>query len=176
MGVVRYFGPHPQVHTPLYECRVQTIDATPSSTSPHLSPHLFLSIQDGSEVAGVELEGPTGDCDGSLNGQRLFQCRPKHGVFVPADSITAVRLVLQAMSPAKKEAEESFTLHLRLSRRTDKHKRTELLLTAPSHAEMVSWHFALSRAAFHDSPKSVRGANCDETSTYLSIERPEGSG
>lgn len=33
--------------------------------------------------AGVELDEPNGDHDGSVDGQRYFRCQPKHGVLVP---------------------------------------------------------------------------------------------
>lgn len=38
--------------------------------------------------AGVELDLPEGDCDGSLVGQRYFVCRDNYGVFVPAKRLT----------------------------------------------------------------------------------------
>ncbi|XP_050554853.1 kinesin-like protein KIF13A isoform X7 [Spodoptera frugiperda] len=36
---------------------------------------------------GIELDAPTGKNDGSVGGQRYFECRPRHGIFVRPDKI-----------------------------------------------------------------------------------------
>ena len=44
------------------------------------------------EAIGIELVSAKGDCDGSYKGKRLFECKPKHGVFVSAEDIELVKL------------------------------------------------------------------------------------
>lgn len=36
---------------------------------------------------GVELDRPCGDCDGELDGERFFQTKPNHGVFVREEQL-----------------------------------------------------------------------------------------
>jgi len=48
---------------------------------------------------GVELEGPTGKNDGSVQGQRYFDCLPGHGMFVRPNALTIL-----AAAPAPKPA------------------------------------------------------------------------
>ncbi|GLD96458.1 hypothetical protein PINS_up005141 [Pythium insidiosum] len=42
-----------------------------------------------SAMIGVELDRARGDNDGEIDGQRLFQCRPHHGVFVREENLSA---------------------------------------------------------------------------------------
>ncbi|CAM9314521.1 unnamed protein product, partial [Phaeothamnion confervicola] len=39
------------------------------------------------QVIGVELEAPDGDSDGSIGGERYFDCEENHGLFVAADDV-----------------------------------------------------------------------------------------
>nr|CAD7266938.1 unnamed protein product [Timema shepardi] len=43
---------------------------------------------DAGVFCGVELDEPEGLNDGSLNGERYFQCRPNHGIIAPVDKVT----------------------------------------------------------------------------------------
>lgn len=36
---------------------------------------------------GVELDRAVGDSDGTLEGERYFQCKPQHGVFVREEQL-----------------------------------------------------------------------------------------
>ena len=46
---------------------------------------------------GIELDGPYGTCDGSVDGVRYFQCKARHGVFRQAETLT----LLSARRPPK---------------------------------------------------------------------------
>lgn len=102
-------------------------------------------------MAGVELEVQRGNSDGSEAGQQLFSCADGHGVFVYPDEITPIPFGLQGLA----QSGATYTLELVLSHRTDRHSRTDLLLTAPTRGEMFCWFFALYEAAFGNQPQDV---------------------
>ena len=70
-----------------------------------ISPGQVISLKDGQRATvryagtthfaegnwiGVELEGPTGKNDGSVAGERYFECSPFHGMFLRPVGISRV--------------------------------------------------------------------------------------
>ncbi|KAF2447119.1 hypothetical protein P171DRAFT_430054 [Karstenula rhodostoma CBS 690.94] len=54
--------------------------------------------QEGIEFVGIELSSATGKNDGSVQGERYFQCPPMHGLFAARDKVTKI------ISPARPAA------------------------------------------------------------------------
>ncbi|KAF0696480.1 Aste57867_12775 [Aphanomyces stellatus] len=48
---------------------------------------IVRSMTSGEALVGVEFFRPVGNCDGTLNTQRLFQCKPNRGMFVRMDQV-----------------------------------------------------------------------------------------
>ena len=44
----------------------------------------------GGQWIGIELDDDSGKNDGSVHGQRYFECRPGHGMFVRPDTVTII--------------------------------------------------------------------------------------
>lgn len=45
----------------------------------------------GTDLVGIALDAPKGDNDGTFDGKRYFNCKPKHGVFTRASACELVR-------------------------------------------------------------------------------------
>ncbi|KAJ4356241.1 uncharacterized protein N0V89_004271 [Didymosphaeria variabile] len=58
--------------------------------------------QEGIEFVGIELPGATGKNDGSVQGERYFQCPPMHGLFAARDKVT--KIIAQPRPVAPKAA------------------------------------------------------------------------
>ncbi|KAK7183816.1 hypothetical protein DPSP01_004440 [Paraphaeosphaeria sporulosa] len=58
--------------------------------------------QEGIEFVGIELSSATGKNDGSVQGERYFQCPPMHGLFAARDKVT--KIIQQARPVAPKVA------------------------------------------------------------------------
>ncbi|UYV79049.1 KIF13B [Cordylochernes scorpioides] len=118
-GMVAYIGPtefapHPWVGVELDTPTGQSVSNGLHSSSCH---HIAMIIMMKNVQIPLFFYGP-GDClttvlcagknDGSVNGVRYFQCKPKFGIFVRPDKLVpdrrgrAVRAARQAEEPAKK--------------------------------------------------------------------------
>jgi dynactin 1 len=95
------------------------------------------------EWIGVELEGPTGKNDGSVQGERYFDCEPDKGMFVRETAIVAIveqPPAPKAAAPAKKAARPSSVVSSGLGRRgstvpdTVVNKRMSMNAASPSPA------------------------------------------
>mmetsp|Transcript_22715 Transcript_22715/g.49939 ORF Transcript_22715/g.49939 Transcript_22715/m.49939 type:complete len:1788 (-) Transcript_22715:450-5813(-) len=59
----------------------------------------------GGEWVGIELEGPYGKNDGSVNGKQYFQCEPDFGIFLRPNSLAKV------YQPSHRHMPRTFTSH-----------------------------------------------------------------
>jgi centrosomal protein CEP350 len=98
--------------------------------------------------AGIELDKPQGTNDGSKEGVRYFECKPKHGLFAPPDKVAA--------HDAPKEQED-------VPSDTSDHTLTEEPVDIPSVSEKSSKITEETKPIF--SPRSVH----DESTTDISI-------
>ncbi len=48
------------------------------------------------EWLGLELSDDTGKNDGSVHGERYFQCSPRHGIFVRKEAIVAIVAIVKS--------------------------------------------------------------------------------
>ncbi|XP_018917886.2 uncharacterized protein [Bemisia tabaci] len=63
---------------------------------------------------GLELDEslPYGGIDGKWRGRKLFDCKPKHGLLVPASSILSTKGRLPFLDPVRNEAEDELSKNL----------------------------------------------------------------
>lgn len=114
---------------------------------------------------GVELEGPKGKNDGSVKGERYFDCEMNKGMFLRETAIAAIieqAPAPKAAAPAKKAARPSSVVSSGLGRRgstvpdTSVNKRMSMNAASPSPAARPgSRPSSMLRASF-TSAQSVR--------------------
>ena len=56
------------------------------------------------DFIGLELSGPTGKNDGSVQGHRYFTCEPKHGIFVKPNAAKPVMMSSTSPPPLFRRA------------------------------------------------------------------------
>ncbi|KAG0646140.1 dynein-associated polypeptide [Hyphodiscus hymeniophilus] len=125
------------------------------------------------EWIGVELEGPNGKNDGSVKGERYFDCEMGKGMFLRETGITAIieqASAPKAAAPAKKAVRPSSVVSSGLGRRssavqdTGVGKRMSMNAASPSPAARGSRPSSLIRSPTK-SPTKQLSANPSATST-----------
>jgi hypothetical protein len=64
---------------------------------------------------GVELKTDVGDCDGSIDGERYFTCKPNHGLFLTVDDVQGrnTRFSSRLAASTAPSADGSYLMYLR---------------------------------------------------------------
>ncbi|XP_055390439.1 uncharacterized protein LOC129619284 isoform X2 [Condylostylus longicornis] len=80
VGRVRYVGPLVSTKTePIDENNASNKNTIPSSDKNIMS----SSISTDDLFVGIQLQSKCGDCDGTFEGRKIFECEPLQGLFVP---------------------------------------------------------------------------------------------
>ncbi|KAJ6647671.1 CAP-Gly domain-containing linker protein 1, partial [Pseudolycoriella hygida] len=53
----------------------------------YLGPLASSQFGEGESFVGLQLPNSLGDCDGTIDGRKFFDCEPQHGIFVPFQKI-----------------------------------------------------------------------------------------